>query len=164
MSYVISFLAPHTRLSSRQNADAISKGYQFMQQFTLSLKASLASEAKALERKCEEVLCYPLQLSPSALPWRSGIPPALLRHPAAGKGRASDNCLHPPHSSLRNNSRISHGSKPLCGAERVPNSQSQSSRGIICELKTEIKLRFPVLETAWSSCQWVMLCRRGGVP
>lgn len=51
MLCVISFLAPFTRLSSKQNADAISKGYQFMQQFTLSLKASLAPEAKALERK-----------------------------------------------------------------------------------------------------------------
>lgn len=71
MLYVISFLAPFSRLSSKQNADAISKGYQFMQQFTLSLKASLASEAKALERKFGEVLCYLLQLSPSAVPQKS---------------------------------------------------------------------------------------------
>lgn len=67
MLYVISFLAPFTRLSSKQNADAISKGYQFMQQFALSLKASLAPEANALERKSGEALCYLLQLSPSAL-------------------------------------------------------------------------------------------------
>lgn len=83
MLYVISFLAPSTRLSSKQNADAISKGYQFMQQFTLSLKASLASEAKALERKFGEVLCYLLQLSPSALPQHFRITLAF----AAGKER-----------------------------------------------------------------------------
>lgn len=62
MLHVISFLAPYPRLPSKQNADAISKGYQFMQQFTLPLKASLASEAKALERKFGRVLCYLAQL------------------------------------------------------------------------------------------------------
>lgn len=38
-----------------------------MQQFTLPLKASLASEDKALGKKFGRVLCYLLQLSPSAL-------------------------------------------------------------------------------------------------
>lgn len=38
-----------------------------MQQFTLSLKAPLASEAQALEGKFGEVLCSLLQLSPSVL-------------------------------------------------------------------------------------------------
>lgn len=54
-----------------------------MQQSTLSLKASLASEAWALEEKFGEVLCYLLQLSPSALLQCSHV-----RLPfAAGKGR-----------------------------------------------------------------------------
>lgn len=89
MLYVISFLAPYTRISSKQNADAISKGYQFMQQFTLPLKASLASEAQALEGKFGEVLCYLVQLSPSALLQCSHI-----RLPFAdGKGRCGSTQL-----------------------------------------------------------------------
>lgn len=71
-----------------------------MQQFTLSLKASLASEAKALERKFGEALCYLPQLSPSALLQRSGIPLPF----AAGKGRAGSTrprSLQPPQVNLR---------------------------------------------------------------
>lgn len=71
-----------------------------MQQFTLSLKASLASEAKALERKSGEALCYLPQLSPSALLQRSGIPLPF----AAGKGGAGSTrprSLHPPQVSPR---------------------------------------------------------------
>lgn len=98
MLYVISFLAPDTRISSKQNADAISKGYQFMQQFTLSLKASLASEAQALEEKFGEVLCCLLRLSPSAvLPHQAALcswERQIWQHPAPQHRDIS--CLHLP--------------------------------------------------------------------
>lgn len=61
-----------------------------MQQFTLSLKASLASEAKALERKFGEVLCYLLQLSPSALPQSSRT----MLPSVAGEGRRGSTQPH----------------------------------------------------------------------
>ena len=170
MLCVIRFLAPYTRLSSKQNADAISKGYQFMQQFTLSLKASLALEAKALERKSGEVLCYLLQLSPSAqlqhsritLPFAAGKGDLATPSPAA-QGE-DNNCHHPPQFSLRTYSCGLHGSKPLCRTEHVSTARVRAAGGVICKEKIKIKFRFPVLETPWRSCRRLMLCCRGSVP
>lgn len=134
MLYVISFLAPYTRLSSKQNADAISKGYQFMQQLTLSLKASLASEAKARERKCGEVLCYLLQLSPSALPQRSrSTEPFAARKGRFGTAAGDNNCLHPLQLSPRTCPQTFRGSKLLCGTKQVLTSSVRAARGIICK-------------------------------
>lgn len=169
MLYVISFLAPYTRISSKQNADAISKGYQFMQQFTLSLKASLASEAQALEGKFGEVLCYLLQLSPSAL-----LQCSHHRLPfAAGKGRFGTTQLLSTGTSTASMSPVQ-PEDPLTHFVWVKavvwdwtcfNSQSQSSRGhYLQEKENKLEFIFPVPETVWSSCWGVIICCFASVP
>lgn len=181
MLYAISFLAPHTRISSRQNADAISKGYQFMQQSTLSLKASLASEARALEGKSGEVLCYLLQLSPSA-----PLQCSHLRLPlAAGKGRFGSwereiwqqpapehrdiHCLHAPAQPEHPPTLLAWFKAFVWGWARFT-SQNQSTPGHYLQGKNKtkqkknLKCSFPVPETVWSSCWWVMLSSCASVP
>lgn len=141
-----------------------------MQQFTLPLKASLASEDKALGKKFGQVLCYLLQLSPSAL----CSAPALRCPSWPGNGdlaspgtavRGEDNyCLHPPQHSCRTYSHTLHRSQLLCGTEYISTASVRAARALICNQKTPIKFRFPVLETHRSSCWWAMLCHHGGVP
>lgn len=157
-------MASYTRLSSKQNADAISQGYKFMQQFTLPLKASLA---QALEKKFGEVLCYLLQLSPSAL--RSA--PALhcpswqeteIRHhlaPQYGERTttASSTARGPTHTLCTGHS--------CCAGLSTLRQPASEQPGLLFAIKKyPIKIRFPLLETHWSSCWWAMLCHHGGVP
>lgn len=128
-----------------------------MQQFTLSLKASLASEAQALEGKSGEVLCSLLQLSPSALLqcsccswerkiWRFGSTQLL----STGTGLPPSPCSAwaPTHPFGR--------VKAVVWDWTCFNSQSQSSLGRYLQ-ENKLKFIFPVPETVWSSCWWVML-------
>jgi len=167
MLYVISFLAPFTRLSSKENADAISKGYQFMQQFTLSLKASLASEAKALERKSGEALCYLLQLSPSALlqsaERASHVGKESWQHPAPRNGGREQGLGSVPSTPVQPTRVFCIGPR-FAVATLCPDSEPL---GGLFTRKTNKKKKpniFSVLETSCSLCLWVMLCCHHAVP
>lgn len=167
MLYVISFLAPFTRLSSKENADAISKGYQFMQQFTLSLKASLASEAKALERKSGEALCYLLQLSPSALlqsaERASHVGKESWQHPAPRNGGREQGLGSVPSTPVQPTRVFCIGPRFAVATLR-PDSEPL---GGLFTRKTNKKKKpniFSVLETSCSLCLWVMLCCHHAVP
>lgn len=137
MLYVTAFLAPYTGLSSKQNADVISKGYQFMQQFTLSLKASLASEAKALEREPGEVLWYLLQLSPSALLHRGRKEEIWIQQllaPQHWEGTTTARGQPPPppaQPSLRTYTHI------LQGTEHVLTGRVRAAKDVICKEKNK---------------------------